>query len=96
MIETNTLREREALKLHYRWNCKSCNYTKIAEIFNITKSRPRQAENEALRKLRWSNVGRELKKKYEDEIITRHPYSYRLVERKIDDEISEFFNEFAM
>lgn len=96
MIETNTLREREVLKLHYGWNCKPCNYTEIAEIFNISRSRPRQAVVEALRKLRWSKEGRKLKEKYKDDIVSYHDYSYTAIERKIDDEISEFYNRLVI
>ena len=96
MIEANTLREREVLKLHYGWDCKPCNYTEISKIFNVTRNRPQQIEGKALRKLRWGKVGRELKMKYKDEIISYHGYSYGAVERKIDDELEQFFNRLVM
>lgn len=87
MIEANTLIEREVIQLRYGWNCKPCSHAEIAEILNISKLRTRQFENEALRKLRRGNVGRELKNKYKDEVVAYHGYSYRAVERMIDEEI---------
>lgn len=96
MMEVNTLREREVVELHYGWNCKACTYTEIAEILNLTKNRPQQIEVKALRKLRWSKEGRELKEKYKDDILSYHDYSYISTERKIDDEIAEFYNQLVI
>lgn len=85
MDEVNTLREKEVLKLHYGWDCKSCSYAEIGEIFDVTRERIRQIINNAYIKIRRSRQGRELKLKYAEELIlyTGHN-TFKEVERRID------------
>jgi RNA polymerase primary sigma factor/RNA polymerase sporulation-specific sigma factor len=65
MLERNTLREREILKLHYGWdNNKYMTYESIGELFKVTGSRVRQIERMALRKIRQSNWSRHKAKEF--------------------------------
>ena len=40
------------LKLHYGWDCKSCTFTYIARILDISSTRVQQIENRAISKIR--------------------------------------------
>lgn len=71
MIKTNTLREREVIKLRNGWdidNIPSCE--EVGEIFGVSRSRIQQIENYAYRKLRNNQVVRELGK----DIIVERAY----------------------
>ena len=91
MIDYNTLREREVLKLYYGWNIRPVLLSEIGEILQISGERVRQIEHNALRKLFNSKWGRTKGKQYVEEIMGVYTYSYRDVEKKIDFE--EYFKE---
>ena len=54
MESTNTLEQREILKMKYGWNSNPMTLNEIGEIFNISRTRVRDIEIKALRKLRGS------------------------------------------
>ncbi|MDR3594922.1 sigma-70 family RNA polymerase sigma factor [Clostridium sp.] len=93
MIDYNSLREREVLKLHYGWNIKPIVLSEIGELLQVSTERIRQIEYNALRKLFNSKWGRTRGRHYAGEIICTHnySYSYREVEKKID--FDEYFKD---
>jgi RNA polymerase primary sigma factor/RNA polymerase sporulation-specific sigma factor len=59
MLNHNTLKEREILKLHYGWDSGKCmTLQDIGELYDVTRSRIQNIEIVALRKLRQSKWGR--------------------------------------
>lgn len=92
MAQTNTLIEREILKLRYGWNIKPMVLTEIGEILQITSERARQNEGKALRKIKNSVWGRTIGKKYRYEIIGPYECTYRDVEKKFDDELRSLYS----
>lgn len=94
MIDYNTLREREVLKLRYGWNIKPILLSEIGELLQVSTERVRQIECNAIRKLFNSKWGRTKGKQYAEEIIGPYTYSYRDVEKKID--FDEYFKEIDM
>jgi RNA polymerase primary sigma factor/RNA polymerase sporulation-specific sigma factor len=75
MLERNTLREREILKLHYGWHNNSCmTLEEIGYIFEVSKENVRQSENKALRKIRCSPWGRKMIEEHIKEVIISKRY----------------------
>ena len=91
MTQTNTLREREILKLHYGWDIEPIVLKDIGEIFNVEAARVKQIESMAMRKIRNSKWGRTTGKKYRDEIIGSYKCNYVSVEKKFDDELKNLY-----
>ena len=91
MIQTNTLREREFLKLHYGWDIEPITVKEIGEMFSIHREEAKQIEAKALRKIQNSVWGRTTGKKYRDEIIGPYNCTYRAVEKKFDDELKSLY-----
>lgn len=91
MIDCNTLREIEVLKLYYGWNIDPIILSEIGEILQISTERVRQIEYNALRKLFNSKWARTRGKQYIEEIRGPYNYSYKAVEKKIDFE--EYFKD---
>ncbi|KFX59287.1 sigma-70 family RNA polymerase sigma factor [Clostridium botulinum] len=91
MVQANTLKEREILKLHYGWDTEPVVSTEIGEIFNIDSNKVRQIEAIALRKIRNSVWCRTTGKKYRDEIIGSYAFTYTSVEKKFDDELRNLY-----
>lgn len=89
MIDYNSLREREVLKLHYGWNIRPIVLAEIGELLQVSTERVRQIEYNALRKLFNSKWGMTRGRQYAEELIGSYTYSYREVEKKIDFE--EYF-----
>ncbi|KAJ49717.1 RNA polymerase primary sigma factor/RNA polymerase sporulation-specific sigma factor [Clostridium tetanomorphum] len=59
MLQHNTLRQREILKLHYGWNnSKPMNLREIGEVLNMPYRHVRCEKFKALRKIRWTPWGR--------------------------------------
>lgn len=58
MIDKNTLREREILKLRYGWNSAYMTLKEIGDIFSLRYEKVREIESVALRKLRHSTWAR--------------------------------------
>lgn len=79
MIENNTLQEREVLKFHYGWDCKSCTLEYIGDMLGISRERVRQIESKALRKIRTTKWVRVEAEQYYDLSST-----YTNSEKKID------------
>lgn len=53
MVEYNSLKEREVLKLRYGWDTgRALTFVEVGELINETKVKVRQIEDKALRKLR--------------------------------------------
>lgn len=96
MIDYNSLREREVLKLHYGWNIEPIILSEIGELLQVSTERVRQIECNALRKLFNSKWGRTMGMQYAEEIIGtyNYSYSYREVEKKID--LEELFKDINM
>jgi RNA polymerase sigma factor (sigma-70 family) len=84
MMEYNSLREREVLKLRYGWNIKPIVLSEIGELLQISTERVRQIEYNALRKLFNSKWCRNRGRHYAEDIIGASTYTYREVEKKID------------
>lgn len=91
MVQCNTLIEREILKLRYGWNINPMTLDEIGEIFSITRGRVTSTEFKALRKIRYSVWGRTIGKKYRDEIVSPYSYTYRSVEKSIDEELRSLY-----
>jgi RNA polymerase sigma factor, sigma-70 family len=84
MMEYNSLREREVLKLRYGWNIKPIVLSEIGELLQVSTERVRQIEYNALRKLFNSKWCRNRGRYYAEDIIGASTYNYREVEKKID------------
>lgn len=84
MMEYNSLREREVLKLRYGWNIKPIVLSEIGELLQVSTERVRQIEYNALRKLFNSKWCRNTGRHYAEDIIGASTYTYREVEKKID------------
>lgn len=84
MMQSNTLLEREILKLHYGWNVEPIRRKEIGEILSISRYRTADIEFKALRKIRNSVWGRTSGRKYRNELVGPYDNTYRAVERKID------------
>lgn len=91
MVQANTLREREVLKLHYGWNIEPITIKEIGDIFSIPEGKTKQIEAKALRNIQNSVWGRTTGKKYRDEIIGSYECTYRDVEKKFDDELRNLY-----
>lgn len=91
MIDYNSLREREVLKLRYGWNIEPILLSEIGELLQVSTERVRQIEYNALRKLFNSRWAITKGKQYAEDIIGASTYSYREVEKKID--FDEYFKE---
>lgn len=91
MVQANTLREREVLKLHYGWNIEPIMAKEIGYILSIPGEKANQIESIALRKIRNSVWGRTVGKKYRDEIIGPYECTYRDVEKKFDEELRSLY-----
>lgn len=85
MMDNLTLQQRELLKFRYGWNTKPMTLQEIGDIFNVTRSKVRQWESQALRDLRksqWCKTkGREFAKDLMGVISST---SYKSVEWGID------------
>jgi RNA polymerase sigma factor (sigma-70 family) len=91
MVQANTLREREVLKLHYGWNIEPITVNEIGDMFSIPGEKANQIKSIALRKIQNSVWGRTVGKKYRDEIIGPYECTYRDVEKKFDDELRSLY-----
>lgn len=91
MVQANTLKEREILKLHYGWDTEPITSNEIGEIFKMDSDKVRNTEYRALRKIRNSIWGRIIGKKYRDEIIGPYDCTYRSVEKKFDNELKSLY-----
>lgn len=91
MNDSNTLKEREVLKLHYGWNIRPMVLAEIGGMLQISTERVRQIEYMALRKIRNSKWGRIEGRKYRDEVIGPYNCSYKSVEKKFD--LDKYFQE---
>lgn len=94
MIDHNSLRESEVLKLHYGWNIRPIVLAEIGELLQVSTERVRQIEYNALRKLFNSKWGMTRGRQYAEEIIGSYTYSYREVEKKID--FDEYFKDVSI
>ena len=91
MVQANTLREREVLKLHYGWDVEPITVNEIGDMFYIPGEKANQIKSIALRKIQNSVWGRTVGKKYRDEIIGPYECTYRDVEKKFDDELRSLY-----
>lgn len=91
MVQTNTLMEREILKLRYGWNIEPITRKEIGKIFSISRYRITDMEFKAIRKIRNSVWGRTIGKAYRDEIIGPYECTYRDVEKKFDEELRSLY-----
>jgi len=94
MIDYNTLREREVLKLRYGWNIKPILLSEIGELLQVSTERVRQIECNAIRKLFNSKWRRTRGRQYIEEIVGPYRYTYREVEKKMD--LDKYFKEIDM
>lgn len=58
MNSSNTLREREIIKLHYGWDKSRMTLQEVAELFGISLERARQIKDQGFKKIRQSSWGR--------------------------------------
>jgi RNA polymerase sigma factor (sigma-70 family) len=91
MVQANTLREREVLKLHYGWDVEPITVNEIGDMFSIPAEKANQIKSIALRKIQNSVWGRTVGKKYRDEIIGPYNCTYRDVEKKFDYELRNLY-----
>lgn len=91
MVQVNTLREREVLKLHYGWDIEPITVNEIGDMFSIPEEKANQIKSKALRKIQNSVWGRTTGKKYRDEIIGPYECTYRDVEKKFDEELRSLY-----
>lgn len=91
MVQANTLREREVLKLHYGWDVEPISLQEIEEMLFIPGEKAKHIQAKALRKIQNSVWGRTTGKKYRDEIIGPYECTYKDVEKKFDDELRSLY-----
>ena len=94
MIDYNSLRERELLKLYYGWNSATTILSEIGELLQVSPERVRQIQYTALRKLFNCKWGRTRGRQYIEEIVGLYRYTYREVENKMD--LDKYFKEIDM
>ncbi|MFT8343745.1 MAG: sigma-70 family RNA polymerase sigma factor [Clostridium beijerinckii] len=89
MLNNNTLKEREILKLCYGWDYqKAFTYKEVAEILKLNQNSIPQIEFNALRKLRNSEWGKEKVKEYMRDKVESIMESSRYDQDKVIDKIN--------
>lgn len=91
MVQANTPREREVLKLHYGGDVEPITVNEIGNMFSIPEEKANKIKFKALRKIQNSVWGRTVGKKYRDEIIGPYECTYRDVEKKFDEELRSLY-----